>query len=348
MTPTPSPLPSTTARTVLILGANGRLGLAAAQAFADAGWRVLAQVRRAAQARMPAAAQPVPLPLSSTAELAAQARGTQVVLHAVNPLYTRWEQEALPDLEAGLAVAERLGAHFMLPGNVYNYGESMPPVLDETTPFQPSNRKGEIRVQMEARMAAWAARTGLSASVVRAGDFFGPTTGSYLDLAVVKSLGAGKLVYPGPLELPHAWAYLPDLARAMVRVASLPQPAPFDVWHFEGHTVTGQAFLDAVEAALADLQWAPPSPLRRSQMPWGLIRAAGWVVPLWRELARMSYLWRRPHRLEGRKLAMLPGPALVSTPLRQALRESLQAIGRPDGVSVRREMLKRPARQSVG
>lgn len=31
--------------TVLILGARGRFGMAAARAFADAGWRVLGQTR---------------------------------------------------------------------------------------------------------------------------------------------------------------------------------------------------------------------------------------------------------------------------------------------------------------
>ena len=35
---------------VLILGARGRFGLAAARAFADAGWRVLGQMRPGAQA----------------------------------------------------------------------------------------------------------------------------------------------------------------------------------------------------------------------------------------------------------------------------------------------------------
>ena len=33
--------------TVLVLGANGRFGAAAVNAFAAAGWRVLAQLRRA-------------------------------------------------------------------------------------------------------------------------------------------------------------------------------------------------------------------------------------------------------------------------------------------------------------
>ena len=43
--------------TVLILGARGRLGLAATRAFAQAGWQVLAQVRPGAQrATLPAIA----------------------------------------------------------------------------------------------------------------------------------------------------------------------------------------------------------------------------------------------------------------------------------------------------
>ena len=104
--------------TVLILGANGRLGTAAARAFAAAGWRVLAQVRRAANPELDGVAQAVAIALDDTETLVRSARGTTVVVHAVNPAYTRWDAEAMPALEAGLAVAERLGAHFMLPGNV--------------------------------------------------------------------------------------------------------------------------------------------------------------------------------------------------------------------------------------
>lgn len=314
---------------VLILGANGRLGCAAAQAFTAAGWRVLAQVRRKALAQVPAGATLFRAPLSDPGAIAAQARGASVVVHAVNPVYTRWELEALPALHAGLQVAEQLGAHFMLPGNVYNFGDTMPALLSESTPFRPSTRKGEIRVEMEAQIAQRAARGGFTASVLRAGDFFGAGTGTYLDRVVVKSLRAGKLVYPGPHEVPHAWAYLPDLARAFVRVASVERPKTFDVWHFEGHTTTGHQFLDATETALDDLLPTWGRALRRSEMPWALVRAGGLLVPMWRELARMSYLWHRPHALDGRRLRALPGALLTETPLRQALRESLQALAAP-------------------
>jgi hypothetical protein len=61
-------------------------------------------------------------------------------------------------------------------------------------------------------------------------------------------------------------------------------------------------------------------------MPWPLLRVAGVVMPLWRELARMSYLWRVPHALDGTKLAKRC-PALAPTPLATALAESLVGLG---------------------
>jgi nucleoside-diphosphate-sugar epimerase len=325
--PSPTRLAADTRQTVLILGANGRLGCAAAQAFDAAGWRVLAQVRRETAAGMPASAIPVRVTIDDAAALAEAARGARVVIHAVNPVYTRWDAEALPALQAGLDVAERLGAHFMLPGNVYNFGAGMPALLREETPQRPSTRKGEIRVAMERLIEQRTAGGRFTASVLRAGDFFGAGTGNWFDQAIVKSLRAGKLVYPGPRDLTHAWAYLPDLAQAFVRLAQQPQHPPFACWHFEGHTLTGNELLAVIEAEAAALGLVPARGLKHGSLPWSLIAAIGVVVPLWRELARMRYLWHVPHALDGRRLAALAGPALVSTPIHSAVRESLLALG---------------------
>ncbi|MCA6228948.1 MAG: NAD(P)H-binding protein, partial [Phenylobacterium sp.] len=133
-----------TRRTVLILGANGRFGAAAVKAFADAGWRVLAQARRP-QAALPPGAEALTLALGETEALAAAAAGAEVVVHAVNPPYTDWETQLMPLGRQGMDVAERLGALFMLPGNVYAYGEAMPALLAEDTPERPTNAKGRLR-----------------------------------------------------------------------------------------------------------------------------------------------------------------------------------------------------------
>ena len=312
-------------KTVLILGANGRFGQAATQAFADAGWRVLAQMRRAPAAPLPAGATALALPLADTATLCGQAGTVHTVVHGVNPIYTRWDAEAMPALHQGLAAAQQLGALFMLPGNVYNFGADMPALLREDTPHRPDNAKGRMRVAMEDAMQARSAR-GLRSVVIRAGDFYGCGSGSWLDQVIVKSIAQGKLVYPGPLDLQHAWAYLPDLASAFVAVAERPPAHAFQTLHFAGHTLTGHELLAALQAVADDLGLRPARGWRTGGMPWGVIRAVGLVHPMWRELARMSYLWRVPHALSGDALSRAVGP-LSGTPLHPALRAALLDLG---------------------
>ena len=322
-------------RVVLVLGARGRLGAAAVAAFAASGWHVLAQARRA-QAAWPAGVVPVTVALADTEALVAAAAGASVVVYAVNPPYTDWARQLMPLACQGLDVAQRLGALFMLPGNVYGYGDQLPARLQEQTPQHPNHEKARLRVQLEAEIARRAEAGHLRGVVIRAGDFYGSGRGSWLDLVVLKSLRSGKLVYPGPLDRAHAWAYLPDLARAFVAVAerATPGPAPgmsaFDVLHFAGHTLTGAALLAAVAAAADDVGATPAVVARRGwrhgSLPWGWMRAAGIVVPMCKALAEMRYLWFRPHALSGARLLACVGE-LPQTPPRQAMRQALVDLG---------------------
>ena len=72
-------------------------------------------------------------------------------------------------------VAQRLGARFMLPGNVYNFGERMPALLRPDTPQRPSTRKGPHPLRARSRDAR-ARRQRPRSVVIRAGDFFGSGT----------------------------------------------------------------------------------------------------------------------------------------------------------------------------
>jgi nucleoside-diphosphate-sugar epimerase len=305
-------------RTVLILGASGRFGRAAVQAFVAAGWRTLAQSRRASP-DLPAGAQALIGPLADVASLTRQASGACVVVHAANPPYDRWHTGMLPMAEQAIALAGALRAILMLPGNVYGFGQAMPAVLDEKTPFQPTTAKGRLRVALETAMRE-AVRDGRlpGAVVIRAGDFYGAGTGTWLDLAVLKSLGRGRLVYPGPLDRLHAWAYLPDLARAFTAVAGSKALRPYENIHFAGHALTGASLLDAVEGGLGRLGRVPPGGLARAGMPWLAMRLGGLFVPMLREVVTMRYLWEVPHRLAGIRLAELAG-SLPLTPVDQAV-----------------------------
>ena len=138
---------------VLVLGAGGRLGHKAAEAFRDAGWTVTSLVRPGRASRAPAGTRPIEVDALDHAAVSAAARGADVILHALNPFYTDWSRLALPLAYSAITAAETTGATLMFPGNLYTYGSPMPPVIDETTPMRPSSRKGQMRVAMEDRMA---------------------------------------------------------------------------------------------------------------------------------------------------------------------------------------------------
>jgi nucleoside-diphosphate-sugar epimerase len=321
-------MPDTSGPTVLVLGANGRFGLAAAQAFDAAGWQVIASVRRAAAPGMPARARLVTAAVEDTATLAREAAGAQVLVHALNPPYDRWPRQLMPMSRAGMDLAKRLGARFMLPGNVYNYGESMPALLTPDAPQATTTRKGRLRIQLEDELQQRCIDGRLRATIIRAGDYFGGGTGSWLDLVIVKSLRDGKLVYPGPTDVPHAWAYLPDLARAFVAAAARPGSggAAFERFHFPGHTITGGELLRGLEQAAESLGVRPARPWKHGSVPWPLLRLGGLFVPMLREISEMSYLWRVPHELDGHALEQAIGPVTV-TPLDDALRQALVDLG---------------------
>ena len=312
---------------VLVIGANGRLGQVLTSAFLAGGWRVLAQVRRAPTRAAEPGLQLLQAPIDDPRGLAEAARAADVVVHAANPPYTRWPAEAMPLAQSAMDTARRLNAVLMFPGNVYNFGARMPETLTESTPQEPTARKGRIRVEIENAMRE-AARSGLRVVVVRAGDFFGgPGRGSWFDLVIVKSLREGKVVYPGRMDIVHSWAYLPDLARAFVLAAERrAELSVFETLHFPGHSPTGEELVARIEQSARRLGLlGPKAELRRSGMPWTLLRVAGLVVPMLRELAEMRYLWNVPHRLAGERLERLVG-TVPTTSLDAALDATLRDL----------------------
>ena len=304
-------------KTVLILGAAGRLGQCLVSAFAAAGWQVIAQARK--PQALPAGVQALRCDALDVPGLVAGARSASVVVNALNPPYTEWERLLPPLAEAAQRTAQRLGALLILAGNVYNFGRELPEVLWPGTAEVGNTARAALRIDMEARMDA--AAPGLDSVVIRAGDFFGGGgRGAWFDLATVSQFKRGKVIHPGGLSTVHAWAYLPDLAATFVRVAEARERLRgHHKLHFAGHAITGQAMHQALEAASG-------RSLKASSLPWGVIRLAAPFVPNWRAMVEMRYLWQRPHRLDDSSLRTLIGPPLA-TPLVQALRQSLIDLG---------------------
>lgn len=314
-------------RTALVIGATGAIGGAVAKALIARGWHVKALTRR------PPADRPRPEggaiewiagDAMNEHDVVAAARGARLVFHGANPpRYRNWRGLALPMLRQSIAAAKASGARLILPGNVYNFGPDAGGFVDETAPQHPLTRKGAIRVEME-EMLATAVRDGVRSLIVRAGDFFGAASGSSWFETALATPGSpvGTIRYPGRPEVGHSWAYLPDLAEAIVQLAERDAKlAPFDIVHFGGHWMErGIEMAEAVRrvAGLED------RPIRR--FPWFAVWLAAPFVPLMREVLEMRYLWQRPLRLDNRKLVRLLGNE-PHTPLDAAIRQTLVTSG---------------------
>jgi len=305
---------------IVVLGGAGRLGRAAAQAFKSGGWHVASLVRGSSAGDAVPGTEIIEVDARDAESVVAAASGADVVLDALNVPYADWARLALPFADTAIAAARESGATLVFPGNLYSYGAGMPARIDETTSMHPTSRKGAIRIAVETRLRE-AAEGGLRTIVLRAGDYFGGEgRGSWFDRIVVREIAAGQLTYPGPLDVIHEWAYLPDLAQAMVQLVDQRERlAPFATLGFAGHAVTGRELAAAISRACR-------RNFKIDFMPWRLLKVMGLVVPAFRELTDIAYLWSTPHAIDGARLAQVIGD-IPRTPLDQAIAASLAALG---------------------
>ena len=267
-------------KTVLILGASGKIGAHSAAAFRDAGWQVRLYDRK-------------------SGDMTAAAKGVDVIVNGLNPpAYHNWAK-LIPEISRQvIAAAKASGATVIIPGNVYNFGAT-PGVWSETTPQQATTRKGRIRIEMEQTYRA----SNVQTVILRAGNFIDPDqNGDVMSLIYLRAIAKGKITAAGKTDVMQAYCYLPDWARAAVALAELrDRLQTFEDIPFAGHAFT-----------VLDLQQELQQTLRRkisiTRFPWLVMTLAAPFWELARELNEMRYLWNTDHQLDGAKLArLLPG-----------------------------------------
>jgi len=307
--------------TIAILGANGRLANMTGRAFQHAGYHVVAVTRNGNAKDLPADVEQRAADALDRQALIRATKGADIIFNGLNPLYPEWHKKVMPMGENVMAAARCHGAVHIFAGNIYNYGRSIPVTVDDSTPFEDSTRKGAIRNRVEELFAREAAASNIRTIVLRAGDFYGGSVpGSWFDLIVIARLKKGRFTYPGPMDIVHSWAYLPDLAKAFVALADRRHElSGYENFLFAGHAMTGHEFKAHIEAATGQ-------ELKDATMPWPLLRLGGLFSPMLREVIEMKYLWDRPHRLDGSKLEMLIGTVPHTRP-QAAIAAALREIG---------------------
>jgi nucleoside-diphosphate-sugar epimerase len=303
---------------VAVLGINGHLGQAAAKAFVAAGWQVTGMGRsdrhRTRGVRFVAGNS------DSVADMRRAIGDAEVVVNALNMRYDLWFEGRMEAQMARVVEAMgKTGRTMLFPGNIYNFNAA-DHVLRPDTPQRPQTIRGELRVRVESAFEEAAALGDIQAIVVRAGEFYGPgSSGDWFDQVMFREIGSGVVRTMGNSGVPHAWAYLPDLARAFESLAAVRATlGAFERFHFAGHFVTPAEMGAAVVGAA-------PVPVKVKPFPIVLLWLAGLVDPTIREVAKMRYLWQHPMELRDDRLPAILGPDF-GTPFDTAVAATVRPV----------------------
>ncbi|MGF1695738.1 NmrA family NAD(P)-binding protein [Vibrio lamellibrachiae] len=293
-------------KTALILGITGNFGKQMALALIAEGWNIRGLMRDKSKAPTWLPSQDIMVGnANNESHVTNAAEGVDLIVYAVNPVYYRWGEEALPLLEPTVRVAEKMNIRILFPGNVYNFAPSSD-LIAEDTPMKPISEKGKIRVQMEDRLRT-ATKNGAKVTIVRAGDFIGPDTHfTWLDMTLKQKESRATIAFPHNENHIHFWSFLPDLCTNCAKLLSQPQ-SQFEVWHDPG-----------LRLSQVDWQHAFTShniTLKVTRFHWWAYKLIVPFVPLVREVFKMRYLWQQPVLLDGRKMKATLGAKYTTTSL---------------------------------
>ena len=233
----------TTTRNHVILGGNGIVGRETARALHERG-QVIASVGRRPSTL--AGVRSIVADLLEPTAVAAALDGADVAyLTAGIPYSTReWARQWPIVMGAAIDAAVTHGTHLIFLDNVYAYGRVEGP-MTESTPVRPSSKKGAVRAGLLTQLAAAAAERGLSYTVARSADFFGPDAAtSVLNSFAINKIVAGKTpTWLYNADLPHSMTYTPDIGDGLA-VLGTASRASGQVWHLPtAPALTGREYL---------------------------------------------------------------------------------------------------------
>lgn len=268
----------------VIVGA-GPVGTATATLLADRGERVRMVTRSGGGPAHPAIER-VAADATDADRLSELAQGAAVLYNCASPQYHRWLTDWPPIASALLTAAERTGAVLATASNLYGYGE-VTGTITADTPLAATHPKLKLRADMWRDALARHEAGRIRATEVRASDYI--EANSIFSMVLATPLRAGKRAsVPTPLDVPHSWTSIADVARTLVTVAG-DERALGNAWLVPTNPpLTVRELADRFTA----VHGTPPAKL--AQLPYPVLWAAGLFSPMIRELRTTRYQFARP------------------------------------------------------
>ena len=292
----------------VVLGGNGVVGRETVGALLRRGAATTSVGRRPSS--VPGVAS-VTADLLVPADVSRVLAGAEVAYLTVGLAYSSavWEQQWPIVVRNAIDAAIANGTQLVYFDNVYSYG-LVDGAMTEQSPISPDSRKGRVRAAALATLNA-AAERGLSFTVARSADFYGPgaTTSVFNGFALAR-IAAGK---PGTwlfdADQPHSMTYTADIGDAL---AILGTERAGGVWHVPtAPALTGREYLRLAGSAEAKV-------MSRTTMRIGsLFNSAA------RESLEMSYQNTSPYLFDSSAFEM--AFSARPTPIADGIAASLDA-----------------------
>ncbi len=306
---------------VTVLGATGGTGRAIVTELAARGHSVTAASRSVAAQDLPDGVRAEPTDLLDADSARRACEGAEVVVMAAAVPYSRWATDLVTMVDAAIDAAAHAGARLVMVDNLYAYGAPDAPI-SEDTPEAATTRKGQLRAELGRRLLAAHEAGRVRVTIGRFSDYYGPQGGNSLvaALAIDRAVtGKAPRIYLDG-EVPHTFAYLPDVARAFAALVEHPE-ADGQVWVLPAAPAITQRelFTAIADAAGVDGKLGRIGP--------AMLALAGLFNRELREARELTEQFVRPWVTDASAFEAAFGP-FTPTPHEQAVAETVAAARR--------------------
>lgn len=227
--------------------------------------------------------------------------GSDIVYVTVGFEYSTkvWRETWPKFMKSVIEICKEEGCKLVFFDNVYMYDENHIGKMTESTPINPSSKKGKVRAEVANMILEAVKNDGLKALIARSADFYGPgipKSTSLLNETVFKPLNNGKKAnWLCSTEHKHSFTYTADAGKATALLGNSDK-AYGQVWHLPttANPLTGKELITLA----ADKLGATPKIQLASRF---IVKIMGLFMPIMRESVEMLYQYDRDYVFDSSK-----------------------------------------------